>query len=232
MRPSLKALCCGAAMVLAMSAMSAIGASAQTGGHFTSAAKDGHTLIESEPTGEHQGSDLVFTVNGEKVTCEIVKHFGTTTSATVTEVVIGGEYSECTHSIGATAHVSMNGCAYIFTIGKSSVEDNTLHLVCEGITGPHITVTGPFGNCTIEITPNQTLVGVSYTTANTQSVHAITANVTVSSIHTALEGGFFKCGTSSKTVLSELHGSATVWGRNTKLEKVAITATGSEGGSP
>lgn len=222
----LKALGLGLIAALAMSAFAVMSASATTGGHFIS--EQAHTLLKGSDEAANPTKFIAF---GQTVTCKKAVYHGTTTNATETEQTITPTYSECTHSLG-TAHVNMNGCDYLFTVrANPDVNDNTVHLVCTGAQGPTIQVTGPFGNCKIEVTPNQTPAGgVAFKTGGSGSTHDIVADATTSGIHAVItEGGgnFFVCGTTSTTTsTATLDGNATLQGFATDgTTQVGITAT-------
>ncbi len=222
----LKVLGLGLLAILAMSATAVMNAGAETGGHFVS--EQEHTILAGTET-EH--TRLIDHHTGNVVSCPHTTptYHGTTTSATVTEVNITPTYpTNCTDGSGHTVHVDMNGCTYKFTIGKKVTGDNTVHLVCPGA-GPQLTITGPFGTCTVDITPNQTLSGgVAYETGGTSgSGHDIVANVTVSGIHMIYTGGFFLCEAANETTSNTgtLVGKVTIQGKDTAGNPVGITAT-------
>lgn len=192
-------------------------------GHFTSSVE--HTSLQGADV---TTSKVEVTVKGEGWRCNEATYTGTTTSVTVTEITLTPTFHKCEHDIGSV-HVAMNNCDYLLTIDKKASSDNPVHLVCPGGKGPEAAVTGPFGTCTITITPNQTPVGgVAYTTGVNGGKHDITLDVTLSNIHMELHGGVFLCGTGTTTHLGSMHGSVTMEGRDTSNNPVDIEATGSE----
>lgn len=222
----LKALGLGLVAAMAMSAFAVMSASATTGGHFIS--EQAHTVLKGADEAANPTKFIAF---GQTVTCKKAEYHGTTNATTETSQTITPTYAECSHSLG-TAHVNMNGCDYLFTIRpEPATTDNTVHLVCPGASGPTIQVTGPFGNCKIEVTPNQTPAGgVAYKTGGSAgATHDIIADSTTSGIHAVItEGGgnFFVCGTTSTTTsTASLDGNATLRGFNTAGAQVGITAT-------
>jgi len=226
----LKVMGLGILAALSVSAVSVMNASATTGGHFTSDVS--HTLLSGSDVA---GSPTVFTSFGRTISCPTTSYTGTTNATTVTEITITPTYgTPCNHSLGE-AHVNMNNCDYLFTIGKKAVGDNTVHLDCPGASGPTITVTAFLTECVIEVSPDQTPSGgVAFETATSGSPakHHITANSTVSGVHAVVtkDSGLCPLNLGETEANGTLVGKATVKGFETNgTTQVGITATGSEG---
>ena len=224
MTTRLKALCLGLLSVLAVTAFGVMSAVAEDGGHFES--EVAHTTIkgtETPATGVHT---LHFRRQGtaEEIGCTEASYTGTTTNATETGITVTPSWSKCyTTPNGTEFEVHENGCHFIFTIGKSTKIDHTVHLKCP--IGKKIEITHP--NCNITV-GEQTLGGeagngVVYKTVTEEGKHAITLEVTVKNIvSTYHEKICIFLGTNQ---ISEMNGSVTVRGFDTDNKPVHITAT-------
>lgn len=220
----LRALGLGLLAILATSAFAVVNATAETGGHFVSEVS--HTVLSGTEVKENH--QVRFAVDGgTPIECTKVTYTGTTTATTVTEVTITPHYTECITKGGATPHnvdVTMNGCAYVFTIGKKSTADNTVHVEC--LTGGVIEIHHP--NCTITVPAQTPSGGIAYETDTTPGgKHSITPNITVTGIAAQYHGGIcIFLGTSHQATMT---GAATLSGTTTEGSPVGITATGAQG---
>lgn len=220
----LKALGLGLLAMLVTSAFAVMNATAETGGHFV--AEQAHTILSgSETRNVHQVKLAI--EGGTPLECTKVTYSGTTSSTTVESVTITPHYTECITEGGGTPHnitVTMNGCNYTFTIGKNSLADNTVHVICP--VGKVIEVHHP--NCTITIPAQTPAGGIAYKTDTTAGgKHSITPEITVSNITAHYHGGI--CIFLGTTHTGTMTGSATLSGTTTEGVPVGITATGSQG---
>jgi hypothetical protein len=221
----LKALTLGLLALMAMGAFAAVNATAETGGHFTSEAEEGTAKGTENAT--HFTELTVPGLTG--IRCTKTSYEGKmpkTGSKTWTEITIVPSYSECETTGGKAGEVTidMNGCAYLFTIGKNSVKDNTADLECTGAT-KFVAVTHE--GCEIRIPAQNGMLGVAYTTTVENGKHSLTVDLTVKGFTTNFEAGF--CVLLGTSHTSEITGSVTVQGFNAAGAQVGITATGSEG---
>jgi len=226
MNLKLKALSLSLLAAVAASAFTVISASATTGGHFTS--EVAHvTLTGTETPLEEHVTDLV--IGGfTGINCTETSYTATTPlqAKTVDSLTVTPTYKKCETPAGKPDEVEwrMNGCDYVFTIGKSAAnEDNTVDISCP--VGAVIEVLHP--SCTIKIPPQNGLKGVAYTKVTELGVHALTVDVTISGITTHFEAG--PCVFLGTKRTAQLLGSFTLRGTNTNNEPVGITATGSDG---
>lgn len=223
MSRKLKALCLSLFAVMALGGFAVMNASAETGGHFTS--EVAATTITGSENSTHFTELTVPGLTG--IRCTTASYSGTTSATTVTQITITPSYANCETTGGTPGEVTVdvNGCAYIFTIGKKSTADNTVDLECNGAK-PYIAVTHQ--GCEIRVPAQNNIVGVAYNTTVENNKHAITLTATASGFTTNFEAGFcVLLGTSHTSTLS---GSVTVTGKNTATgAAVGITATGSEG---
>jgi hypothetical protein len=105
----------------------------------------------------------------------------------------------------------MNGCDYIFTIGKKNAEDNTVHLDCTNGTRVEIEVTIPlFADCTLTIEEQSPEGGVAYTAGELEGKADVTADVTVEGVNVIRHGNSL-CGPAEGNS-GELTGTATLGG--------------------
>lgn len=210
----LKVLGVGFLATMALGILGAMGATADTGGHFVSSAS--HTEIKGIESGSHQ---IHFAKEGapegQRSGCIFDSYVGTVSAATVTEINITPSWATC-KTTGAENHfdVHENGCFLKYTIGNFA--HNTAHLLCPA--GAAIEVTHL--NCTMTVPP-QTVNGIVYAS---DGVGGITMQSTVKGIETQYHAGICVfLGTSHK---SEMFGSVRVEGFDTLGNKVNVAATG------
>jgi len=225
----LKALGLGLLAMIAVGAFAVMNATAETGGHFVS--EVAHTeIIGVEDTGAGSTDRFEFTSHGLEggIVCDEVSYKGTANAATVTEITVTPEYKKChtTAEAAGTTTVHVNGCGFIFTVGKTPKEEpeGTVHVECPP--EKRIEITHP--NCTITISPtnNQNLKGFTYKTITTNNKHAITIDAPKPGIQlqTTYHAGI--CVLTGTTHTATMEGGATVRGTNTEGTAVGITARG------
>lgn len=184
MNRKLKAL--GLALVAAF-AMSAFVASAQAAEFH---AGEAHTTSTAGQTSTH-----VFTA-GEGfggVSCSKASFESTSTATTETFQTIKPAYSECKDSFGRTAHVTVNGCAYVFKGGTST----TANVDVECPEGKTIVVEVKSGGstiCTVTIGA-QTNTGI--VDLHNVAGGDVAIESTAGSVDNTTSGGFFNCGISN-----------------------------------
>lgn len=249
MNRKLKALGLGLLALLAIGAYSNLGASATQGGHFASAAA--HTHLEGLESNDHEVRMGGFF--NAVVGCPGTTYGGTMEGTKVTKITVTPFYEECLwFGMKNPATIDMNGCTYLFTIGKFAGAHNTVHLECPP--GKEINVTlfsshqkhteGTPDNCTIFIPPQTPENGVAYETTTELGKHALTLDITIQNITYTKDGPcrfVFPTGKGPHghstiggvTVNHEtkglwIEGTVTVRGMDEDLEPVNITATGSE----
>lgn len=180
MTHSLKTLGLAFVAILALSAVAASSASAEY--RFTSSATN--TDLTGEQTGIHK-----FTVVGQSVECQKATFTGTQTKAETNEVTITPAYAECKYG-EKPAHVTMNGCHYLFT-GATNSNHGRVHLECPTTASPHkqhvveihVTEFSGASECTMTI-PTQTDIagGTTYTNNGLDViVHATASSIDVDS---------------------------------------------------
>jgi hypothetical protein len=170
MNRKLKALGLALFAAFAMTALYASAASAALH-HITSTSKSGTTHLTAKADTDQKffatTSDATREVNCKKI--NLKKGTATFTGTETTEITAGPEYSECTAKQGGesfSAKVTFGECHYLFT-GETTTDvtgnqSATVHINCpEGKPGPVVDVT-IFNLTCIEVTPNQTLEGVTY----------------------------------------------------------------------
>jgi hypothetical protein len=228
-------LAAGAMALLMLNAKTATTASAETGGHFVTDDTSGHTILVGEDKPGNTGI-FIDPHNGKaEIFCEEdVKYHGTITTQTVTEITFTPTFPTKKESCFAKiplgefeAHIDANGCDFSFTIGKTRDQHNTTHLKCP--TGKHlqVTVTGPFGTCTITIKPQTPTGGSGYYNI---PENEITIKPTLTGIHAQYIGGPFKCGVSEGTTTTkgEFENRLFVKAFTTTGVQKSIAATGPE----
>jgi hypothetical protein len=222
----LKALGLSVLAVAVASAFSMMSASATTGGHFTS--EVAHVILTGteNPNTEHVTDLIVEKFTG--INCTDTSYTATTPlqAKTVEALTVTPTYKKCETFGGKPDEVEwrMNGCDYVFTIGKSAEkEDNTVDIACPA--GSVIEVDHP--TCLIKIPPQNGLKGVSYTRVTELGVHALTVDVTISGVTVHFEGG--ACIIFGTKHTAQVLGSVTIRATNTTNEPVGFTATGSDG---
>lgn len=237
---SLKSKVLGLAALTAF-ALSAItmltGASAETGGHFVTNDASGHTILKGE---DKPGNTIVIVDHHNKeakITCsKDATYHGTLTTQTVTELTLTptfptGEACKAElPGLGArVADFDANGCDFSFTIGASFNGDNTTHIKCPTGKDLQVTVTGPFGTCTITVKPQTPASGSGYYPVGEEgNEHALTIKPTLREIHAEYIGGPFKCGVAEGTTSKEVSfdNRISLKAYNTAGEQRGITATG------
>jgi hypothetical protein len=195
-------------VALLVSAVNVMSASAITSGHFYSESiSSGKTIVDIT---ENTGTSHTVKLNaiGTSVECHSVSyskpHFTTTTQ----EITVVPTYANCTQG-GNAATVTMNGCHYIFT-SRTPPGHTTAHLRCP--TGKRAEVHTSAGTLSFgEQTP--TGGGITYNTITANTVHALTAVITVEGVHYTCHGACQIFGTSGTT--ATLTGSVTVEGTDT-----------------
>jgi hypothetical protein len=206
-----------AVVALAASGFGGTGATAETGGHFVSAAS--HTKIVGS---EVEGHRLHFAVDGgTSIACLNASYAGTLTSATATEISLSPSWLEChtTAPESQTFRIEDLGCTLVLTVGKSPAAHNTGHVKCpEGTLG--IDLRHP--NCTIRIPP-QTVNGLAYLKPEA-TPDLITLNSTVTSMQMQHEGGV--CIFLGTNHTGTMTGSVTLSGYDAGGTQVGLTATG------
>lgn len=229
MSMKLKVLGMGLLAMLATSAFAVMNASAESVGHFTNDASDGHATIEGIESGSHivhlrRNPNVGVT---EYIGCEEDEFTGTVTSATVTSITITPHYRKCrtTNEAETAVTVHTNGCQYTFQVTTTAPTpdekehpDITADLTCPS--GKSIQITHP--NCTITIHPQHVTNAGTYTTDVENGKHIVTLNVNAkfnSTYH-----GLCQFITPTNTP-GELVGSVTVRGKDTAGNQVNVTAT-------
>jgi hypothetical protein len=175
--------------IVASLAMSAMAASAQAAPEFH--AGNAHTILKGK---QETGSEHVFTA-GESfggISCTQAEFSGTTSALTEKTQTMTPVYENCADSFGRTAHVSMNGCGYIFSVSNNATVGTT-EIECPPGKEIVVTVTAS-PHCTVRIPAQKSVGPVTY--------HNIAnGDVTVTSeaenVTNTTEGGFFICGVSN-----------------------------------
>lgn len=223
---SIKLKTLGLALVaaLAVGVVGVMGATASTGGHFIS--EKSHTIIKAEQVSSHVLFDHEL---GIGITCKKASFEGTSNAETTTALTITPHYTECSGGGDSSVDVTMNGCAYIFTVNTSpATSDNTTHVECPEGKVIEVHVDPPLvGTCTITIKAQTPKGGLTYETGESSGKHDIFSNITVSEIHAVKhESGFGCFGESGTSQTATLNGTATVKGFETDgTTPVGITAT-------
>lgn len=207
----------GLLATMAVSAIAAIGASAEVTGHFIVEGGDAN-LVGSENAAHN--SQFSFD-GGTPVECLNDTYEGFAGSETLAGFTLTPKYPTC-KTAGTETHnvtITMNGCRYTF---KSTTGTHaTFWILCP--TGKAIEIHHP--NCTITIPEenNLHLTGVTYTTSVENAKHAFTVDLTVENITAHYHGGVcIFLGTSHKGALK---GSFTLKAVDTDGKPVHITNT-------
>jgi hypothetical protein len=211
---NLKALGLALVAILALGALSASAAMAETGFHSDEA----HTILK----GSQIGTDT-FTVNAGTVKCGQATYEGTTDEKTETTVTVTPNYSECVAFGFVNTTIDVNGCTYEF----SSHNNN----VVIGCGANPITVTA--FNCWVTVGSQTTNGGITY--GHTPTAHEVSTTgprptdidvtVNISGIHyTQHSKSFPGCSNGTRTD-GKYTGAATVQGFNTANEPVDIWRT-------
>jgi hypothetical protein len=219
----LKALGLALVAALAVGAVGVMGATASTGGHFIS--EQSHTIIKAEQVSSHVLFDHEL---GIGITCKKASFEGTSNAITTTELTITPHYTECSGGGDASVDVTMNGCAYVFTVNTSpATSDNTTHVECPAAKVIEVHVDPPIvGTCTITIKAQTPLGGLTYEAGSSGGKSDISSNITISGIHAVKhESGFGCFGSAGTSETATLSGTATVKGFTTEGAAVGISAT-------
>lgn len=155
-------------VVAAVAAMMAfVGAGSASAAEF-------HTNKVGAKLSGTQATAHEFVVQGSKVTCAKAEFSGETIKSTDTAQTMQAVYKECT-GFGLPATVEMNGCDYNFTSNGGVV-----HLVCPPEKNVTIRSTSFFGTCHVDVAPQNSINGQSYTNSadkKTMTVHTASTNV-------------------------------------------------------
>jgi len=213
----------GLALALAACVIAAApgAAMAETGGHFTS--ETAHTAWEGTEVKASGHTTKLTEGSNTPYECGKATYSGTTTTTTVTEVALTPTYSGCRTSSGTEGEVTyhVNGCSYVFKIGKKAIADNTMQLSCP--VGKQLEITHP--NCTIKVPPQTFSQGVAYTKITEGGKAALTLDLTAQAT-VNYEGGI--CIFLGTTHTFNLTGSIILTGKNTTGgAATGIEATGS-----
>lgn len=230
MNRKLKAISLGMLAALAVSAFVVYSASAETGGKFDAAA--GTTIEGTESRiGAGTGTHVTeLSALGNNVRCTHASYHGTAAVLNPTSITITPTYSECylnTHTAENATAITMNGCDYVFTVGKEpALKDQTIDLVCPA--GAKAEVHARSGGseiCTETFGP-QTVKGAVYTADTFKTKKSITLDLTVTGIVLEKHGACALLPPFGTNGTGELKGSVTVNGTNAAGEAVDIQATG------
>lgn len=220
----LKMLGLGVLAVMATSAFAAVNASAKVSGHFTSEVD--HVVLKGEDSfGKKHQLEFQEAGGGTPISCTDATYTGTLSEASATttqEVEIQPEYKNCATTSGVWNEVTVEvqstaSCgkdAYKFTSATPNAH-GTVHIQC------HITIKHP--NCTLTIAPQTPAGGITYTTSSESGKHEITGDVTVTDITATRHQGI--CIFLGTTGSFNMNGTTTLWGQNSKAERINITAT-------
>jgi hypothetical protein len=202
------------------SAVGVAGASAETGGHFTSDVS--HMALSGSASGSH-GTDLRLRAEDTPIECASESYTGTANATTVPELALSPTFSTCKTAGGeSNVLIDINGCSFVFKIGKKANQDNTVELTCPA--GNAIVVTHP--NCTATVPP-QTLKGAAYTGITEGGKAALTIDWTAS-VSVQFHGQI--CVFLGTNNTGSLAGSFVLTGKDTAGAAVGIEATGTEDG--
>jgi len=205
-------------LVLIAAALAAVGASAETGGHYTS--ETSHTIVKGVEEGTERTEFSITGAEG-KIACDEASYEGTLSATTVTSVTVTPKFAKChTTGEGNTWSIHTNGCAYVLTIGKKASGANTMDIECP--VGKSIEITHP--NCTIKAPPG---VGIQVI-LDVQFLPKFWLKLTIKlGLKVSYESGI--CVFLGTNQTGELSGSVPLKGFNTAGEQVDFSATGSEG---
>lgn len=222
----LKALGLGLLAMLAMGAMAAIQASAETSGHFYNHNGGNPTFITGTEGPEKNHRIKFRSDGGTPIECDEAIYHAETSATTTQELTVTPTWKLCHTEGGAagTVVVDHNGCHLVFTsnskaTGHNPTTDATVHVVCPA--GKAIEVTHP--NCTMRMPPQTTNHAVTYTPDVVNGQPAITLNATAENITAHYHAGI--CIFLGTTHKGTMIGSATVHARDIDSNPVGITAT-------
>lgn len=225
MSGKLKALGLGILAAMAMSALSVIGASAQSQstGHFTFELD--HTTLDVNENSTHK---LEFGVEGlTSMVCDVSEYEAPTIKeTTVTDIAIKPANFIACHTTGGTSGevtVNVNGCYFTFAQPnkKAATTEHTVSLVC-----PTKSMEVIHPSCTFVMPGQSNLKGIGYTTYVEDGKHAITATVNVTGITVHFHKGL--CVLLGTKHTGSVTGSVTATGTDGKGNVGGVTATGSE----
>jgi hypothetical protein len=210
-------LCRGLVAAAAMTAIAVNGASASTGGHFSTEVD--HAALGLVESGSNHRIHIGFEGMESQIGCTTVSHAGTITSATSTQLDLALTYSGCTTTSGSQVAVTTNGCAYRLTAAAGGTT-GTLDLVCPAEKAVEI----HHPNCAARLRPgdNQNIAGIHYTTTTEGSKHAITVDTQIQLQSTNHAGICLFIGTERRLLTA---GSLTLRAFDTTGAQVSITAT-------
>jgi hypothetical protein len=187
--------------LLAVFALGAAAASAETLDHFTSETE--RTVLTGEQVGtEAENVFGVKAVASLGVHCKKATYGGTSANVAAIEVTLVPTYFECSSNFGS-ATITNDGCAIVIkgttdklinTEGKEEGKDATVDLEC----GESKSITISSGGCKINFssvsggkTVNQSLLGLKYTNEGSGTTRDVKVDMTVDKIHYTTEG--FAC---------------------------------------
>jgi hypothetical protein len=129
------------------------------------------------------------------ITCSTATFSGTGEGTHPTSVTVSPTYSGCKDSFGRTVHVVTNSLHYIFTVDGTDAEGTPKGSV--HVTGHiELTITTGGTHCTVTISAEQTLNGITYHTTKVEPTptHKIRVTTNASGVKSTTSGGFFVCG--------------------------------------
>lgn len=204
-------------VALAITAMSAMSASAKVSGHFTSSkAATEYKAIESTASGH----SVTLSAYGTTVSCHNpqykVHHTSTLTFTSITVTPINDTNWNCTTGGGDAAEVHFTECYYTFS-SQGTQKHATVHFICPGTNQAHVTT--PSGNMTFG-TQTPTTGGAVYANVGGD----VTATITAEGIHGTCHGLCQFLGTT--TTSAKMSGAAIIEGFETPSgAPVHLTAT-------
>jgi len=208
----------GLLAALAMTAMSVVGASANTSGHFTQDSGGTAIIDITENTGTAHQIKFHAPTLGTTIECHHPTYEAKIGVLTTQEITVTPQYTNCT-SNEATAIVRINQCDYKFT--SRTIGHATTHFFCPA--GAKVEIEVPSSESTFTIGAQTPSGGATYTTTTENTKHAITANITVTGIHYECHGFCAIFGTTGTN--GEMTGSATIKGTNSAGNPINLTAT-------
>jgi len=170
MSRNLKALGLALVAVLAMSALTAAGASAEA---FKFKAEKTPTTL----SGNQHGAPDVFTTDTGSVSCNEAKYAGEQVGTEVTQVTVTPTYSECTAFGLFNVPIDTNGCQYKFTVDTKvgATYEGKVDVVCPA--GQVIKVTAP--GCTVTVGSQAGLGSITYTNVGAGATREVTVDVNI-----------------------------------------------------
>jgi hypothetical protein len=183
MRTKLTALNLSLVVVLAIGAIAAISASANTEGHFVTSGNSSATIhgeVTKASEGPHYIAFIIHGLEGE-IGCDVQTYTATTSSETTTSLTFTPKYEKCYTTGGGepgSIPIHVNGCTYTFRVAKGTTDstEQTSQMLCPA--GKKIEVTHP--NCTMSIHPQSINTGTTYTTkVSTSGIHELTKHINI-----------------------------------------------------